>query len=148
LHHSIIGRYERDESKPTIVIVRNMAKVLDTTVGYLLEETQDTELFNDPTILERFKQLSTYHKTTMIVFYIHLTAFYKMLELNRRLLNKKATFSRGVLNFILSLVNLVIEPFLILFYFSEKCIDYHPCINPLKEGLLMRHINKLEKPFH
>lgn len=58
LHHSIIGRYERDEAKPTIDIVRNLAKVLDTTVGYLLGETEDTDLFKDPTMLERLKQLS------------------------------------------------------------------------------------------
>ena len=30
-----------------------MAKVLDTTVGYLLGETEDTELFKDPAMLER-----------------------------------------------------------------------------------------------
>ena len=35
-----------------------MAKVLDTTVGYLLGETEDTELFKDPAMLERLKQLS------------------------------------------------------------------------------------------
>lgn len=58
LHHSIIGRYERDEAKPTIDIVKRMAKVLDTTVGYLLGETEDNDLFKDPTMLERLKQLS------------------------------------------------------------------------------------------
>jgi len=35
-----------------------MAKALDTTVGYLLGETEDNDLFKDPTMLERLKQLS------------------------------------------------------------------------------------------
>ncbi|PWV55765.1 helix-turn-helix domain-containing protein [Chitinophaga sp. S165] len=34
-HHSIIGKYERDEVKPTIDVVKKLAEVLDTTVGYL-----------------------------------------------------------------------------------------------------------------
>ena len=35
-YHSIIGKYERDEVKPTIDVVKKLANVLDTTVGYLL----------------------------------------------------------------------------------------------------------------
>jgi hypothetical protein len=31
---------------------------LDTTVGYLLGETEDSELFKDPAMLERLKELS------------------------------------------------------------------------------------------
>jgi len=58
VHHSIIGRYERDEAKPTIDVVKRMAKVLDTTVGYLLGETEDNDLFKDPMMLERLKQLN------------------------------------------------------------------------------------------
>lgn len=34
--HSIIGKYERDEVKPTIDVVKRLAEELDTTVGYLL----------------------------------------------------------------------------------------------------------------
>jgi len=58
VHHSIIGRYERDEAKPTIDVVKRMAKVLDTTVGYLLGETENNDLFKDPMMLERLKQLN------------------------------------------------------------------------------------------
>ncbi len=58
LHHSIIGRYERDEAKPTIDIVKRMANTLGTTVGYLLGETEDAELFKDPAMLQRLKELS------------------------------------------------------------------------------------------
>ena len=58
LHPSIIGRYERGQAKPTIDVVKNMAKVLDTTVGYLLGENDDAELLKDTAMLERLKQLS------------------------------------------------------------------------------------------
>jgi transcriptional regulator with XRE-family HTH domain len=59
LHHSIIGRYERDEAKPTIDVVKRLAKSLDTTVGYLLGETENSSLFKDPTMLNRLKEISS-----------------------------------------------------------------------------------------
>ena len=43
-YHSIIRKYERDEVKPTIDVVKKLADVLDTTVGYLLGETEEREL--------------------------------------------------------------------------------------------------------
>ncbi len=57
LHPSIIGRYERDQAKPTIDVVKNMAKALETTVGYLLGENEDADLLKDTAMLERLKQL-------------------------------------------------------------------------------------------
>lgn len=57
VHHSIIGRYERDEAKPTINVVIAIAKALNTTVGYLLGENEDAELFQDPAMLKRFKDI-------------------------------------------------------------------------------------------
>ena len=35
-----------------------MASALDTTVGYLLGETEDDALFKDPAMLKRLKELS------------------------------------------------------------------------------------------
>jgi len=58
LHHSIIGRYERDQAKPTIDVVKNMAKVLDTSVGYLLGENDDADLLKDKDMLDRLKELN------------------------------------------------------------------------------------------
>jgi ribosome-binding protein aMBF1 (putative translation factor) len=34
VHHSIICKYDRDEVKPSIDVVKNIAVALDTTVGY------------------------------------------------------------------------------------------------------------------
>jgi transcriptional regulator with XRE-family HTH domain len=59
VHQSIIGRYEREEAKPTIDVVINLAKALDTTVGYLLGENKDADLFKDPVMLNRFKDINS-----------------------------------------------------------------------------------------
>ena len=60
LHHSIIGRYEREEAKPTIDVVVRMAKALDTTVSYLLGESEDAQLFKNPEMLKRFTDISSF----------------------------------------------------------------------------------------
>ena len=57
LHHSIIGRYEREEAKPTIDVVKRLANILDTTVGYLLGETEDRNLLKDPAMLIRLNEI-------------------------------------------------------------------------------------------
>ena len=36
----VIGRYEHDEMIPSIEAAKNIAKLLNTTVGYLLGETE------------------------------------------------------------------------------------------------------------
>ena len=43
-NHSIIGKYERDEVKPSIDVVKNLADELETTVGFLLGETTQTNI--------------------------------------------------------------------------------------------------------
>lgn len=59
-YHSIIGKYERDEVKPTIDVVKKLADVLETTVGYLLGETEDRELLKDPTMLRRLNDIAKF----------------------------------------------------------------------------------------
>ncbi|HQB28796.1 MAG: helix-turn-helix domain-containing protein [Bacteroidales bacterium] len=58
--HSVIGRYERDEMVPSIEVVKRMADFLDTTVGYLLGETQEVNLFKDPDMLRRFNDINSF----------------------------------------------------------------------------------------
>lgn len=58
-HYSIIGKYERDEVKPTIDVIKKLAHELDTTVGYLAGETQDQEVFKDPVMLKRLQQINS-----------------------------------------------------------------------------------------
>jgi transcriptional regulator with XRE-family HTH domain len=55
---SVIGRYERDEMTPSIEVAKKIATILNTTVGYLLGETKDDQLFKDPGMLQRLQELS------------------------------------------------------------------------------------------
>jgi len=59
-HHSIVGKYERDEVKPTIDVVKKLADVLDTTVGFLLGETEDRELLKDPSMMKRLNDIAKF----------------------------------------------------------------------------------------
>lgn len=58
--HSVVGRYERDEMIPSIEVVKKMADLLDTTVGYLLGETQEVNLFKDPDMLRRLNDINSF----------------------------------------------------------------------------------------
>ncbi len=55
---SVISRYERDEMTPSIEVAKKIANLLQTTVGYLLGENDDDQLFKDPNMLQRLKELS------------------------------------------------------------------------------------------
>lgn len=58
-NHSIIGKYERDEVKPTIDVVKRLADVLNTTVGFLLGETDEINLLKDPQMLKRLNDINS-----------------------------------------------------------------------------------------
>ena len=69
VHHSLIGKYERGEVKPSIDIVLRLANVLETTVGYLLGETKDKNALRDPNMLKRLNEinaLSEYDKERIL----------------------------------------------------------------------------------
>lgn len=57
-NHSVIGKYERDDVKPSIDAVKRIAEVLDTTIAYLLGEAESDELFKDPAMLKRLKEIN------------------------------------------------------------------------------------------
>lgn len=57
---SVISRNERDEMTPSIDAAKKLAGLLNATVGYLLGENDDQDLFKDPKMLKRFKELSKY----------------------------------------------------------------------------------------
>jgi transcriptional regulator with XRE-family HTH domain len=74
-HHSIIGKYERDEVKPTIDVVKRLADVLNTTAGYFLGESDDSLLLKDPIMLKRFKEINDLPDDDKICVYKLLDAF-------------------------------------------------------------------------
>ena len=56
--YTVIGKYERDEMKPSIEVARNIAKHIETTVGYLLGETEEMDVLKDPIMLKRLNELN------------------------------------------------------------------------------------------
>lgn len=57
--YSVIGKYERDEMLPSIKAAKSIAKLVNTTVGYLLGETDQTNVLKDPVMLQRLNQISS-----------------------------------------------------------------------------------------
>ncbi|MCS4300657.1 helix-turn-helix domain-containing protein [Chryseobacterium sp. BIGb0232] len=55
--YSVIGKYERDEMIPFIELAKNIARILETTVGYILGETEQVNIFKDPAVLNRFNDI-------------------------------------------------------------------------------------------
>jgi transcriptional regulator with XRE-family HTH domain len=53
---AIIGRYERNDMKPSIEIATNIAKALEVSLDYLVGNS--TELIKDKKILERLESIS------------------------------------------------------------------------------------------
>lgn len=58
-HHSIIGKYERDEVKPTVDVIKKLADVLDTTISFLMGETENQDVFKDPVMFKRMADIES-----------------------------------------------------------------------------------------
>jgi transcriptional regulator with XRE-family HTH domain len=54
---SVISRYERDEMTPSIDVAKKLAGILDTTVGYLLGESDQENILKDPDMLKRLNDI-------------------------------------------------------------------------------------------
>ena len=62
MHLSIIGKYERDEVKPSIDVVKRLADMPNTTVGFLLGEPEDRALLMGPIMMKRLNDIATFPK--------------------------------------------------------------------------------------
>lgn len=56
--YTVIGKYERDEMKPSIEVAVKLAKTVETTVGYLLGETKEMNVLKDPSMLQRLNEIT------------------------------------------------------------------------------------------
>ena len=61
-NHSIIGKYERDEVKPTVDVIKKLAEALNTTVGFLLGETENQNVLKDQSMLKRLNDIASFSK--------------------------------------------------------------------------------------
>ena len=57
--YTVIGKYERNEMKPSIEVAMKLAKKIDTTVGYLLGETNEVNVLKDPNMLKRLNDIAS-----------------------------------------------------------------------------------------
>jgi len=80
---SVISRYERDEMTPSIDTAKKLANFLDTTVGYLLGETEDDDLLKDQNMISRLKDLKDFSKEEKSQVYFTLDAVIREIK-NRR----------------------------------------------------------------
>ncbi len=81
---SVISRYERDEMNPSIDTAKKLADFLDTTVGYLLGETEDDQLLKDPKMIERLKDIGSFAEQEKNQIYFTLDAVIREIK-NRRI---------------------------------------------------------------
>ncbi len=59
---SVVSRYELDKMTPSVDTAKKLAQLLKTSVGYLLGENDDAELFKNPEMLKRFKDISEFNE--------------------------------------------------------------------------------------
>jgi transcriptional regulator with XRE-family HTH domain len=80
---SVISRYERDEMNPSVDTAKKLADLLDTTVGYLLGETEDDQLLKDPRMMERLRDIKSFEEQEENQIYFTLDALIREIK-NRR----------------------------------------------------------------
>lgn len=57
---SLISRHERDEMTPSREAAKKLAELLNSTVGYLLGDTEESNIFKDPDMLRRFNEIKSF----------------------------------------------------------------------------------------
>ena len=98
--YTVIGKYERDEMKPSIDVAKRLAKLLDTTVGYLLGESKDMNVLRDPAMLKRLNEIQSFPEKEREHILCTLDALIKNVKL-KTIQNEKARTSRVLISFVL-----------------------------------------------
>lgn len=80
--HTTIGKYERDEMIPSIEAAKKLAKILDTSVGYLLGENEQADLFKDKKMLQRLQDIAKLPEKERNSILLTLDHFIKASKLN------------------------------------------------------------------
>lgn len=80
---SVISRYERDEMVPSIDTAKKLANLLHTTVGYLLGENEQADLFKNPDMLARFKDILSFSSEKQKHIFFTLDSMIKAIKLEK-----------------------------------------------------------------
>lgn len=82
VHHSIIGKYERDEVKPSIDVVKKIALVLNTTASFLMGETKEQNVLKDPAMFKRMADIENLPAKDKECLLLTVDNFIKATKLN------------------------------------------------------------------
>lgn len=78
---SVVSRYELDKMTPSVDTAKNLAKILNTSVGYLLGETDNAQLFKNPEMLKRFQDIDQFNEEDKKYILYTLDALIKNVKL-------------------------------------------------------------------
>jgi len=78
---SVVSRYELDKMTPSVDTAKKLAQLLKTSVGYLLGENDDAELFKNPEMLKRFQDISEFNDEDRKYILYTLDALIKSVKL-------------------------------------------------------------------
>ena len=78
---SVVSRYELDKMTPSVDTAKKLAQLLETSVGYLLGENDNAELFKSPEMLKRFKDISEFNENDKKYILYTLDALIKNVKL-------------------------------------------------------------------
>lgn len=78
---SVVSRYELDKMTPSVDTAKKLAQLLNTSVGYLLGENDNAELFKNPEMLKRFKDISEFDEEERKYIFYTLDALIKNVKL-------------------------------------------------------------------
>lgn len=67
---------------PSIEAAKKLANILDTTVGYLLEETEDNDLFKDKKMLQRLQDIAKLPERERSSILLTIDNFIKAAKIN------------------------------------------------------------------
>ncbi len=79
---SVISRYERNEMTPGIDTAKKIAAILDTSIEYLLGESQDADLFKNKKMLKRWHDIMKLPKQEKDCLITTIDHFLKASKLN------------------------------------------------------------------
>jgi len=78
---SVVSRYELDKMTPSVDTAKKLAQLLHTSVGYLLGENDNSELFKNPEMLKRFQDISEFNEEDKKYILYTLDALIKNVKL-------------------------------------------------------------------
>lgn len=78
---SVVSRYELDKMTPSVDTAKKLAQLLNTSVGYLLGENENAELFKNPDMLKRFQDISEFNEEDKKYILYTLDALIKNVKL-------------------------------------------------------------------